>query len=126
MVKRVGCLFMSVLFPILGMAQRYTERGYEVIGLADGEEITESLAIGIPLLLVGFLIAYIFMWSKSEEEKREGKGSTIGCIGVIIMGIGFIFLLPLLAWIEAIGMILFSAIVVIILICALWAWLTGK
>ena len=47
-------LFLST--PIL--AQRYDNtRTYDIIGLADGDEIMDALAIGIPLIIVGFLIA---------------------------------------------------------------------
>lgn len=95
-------------------SQRYSsERTYDIIGLPGGNEIMDALKIGIPLLIVGFIIAYIFMWSKSDEEKQKGEGSTMGCIGVIIMGIGFLTLLPLWAWVEAVGVTLVSIVSVI-------------
>lgn len=63
--------FISMICcTITSMAQRYTDRSYEITGLTDGDEVVESLKIGIPLILLGILIAYIFMWRKSEEEKE--------------------------------------------------------
>lgn len=85
--------------PIL-FAKRRMDRSYEIIGLPDGDEIGKSLTIAIPLLIIGFLIAYGFMWSKKDNEKVNNASTNIGCLGVIIMGIGFFFLLPLLAWFE--------------------------
>lgn len=126
MLKKICTLLLLTGVPVLGIAQRYTERSYEVIGLADGDEIADALMVGLPLLLVGFLIAYIFMWRKSDEEKQKGEGSTMGCIGIIIMGAGFLCLIPLLAWIEAIGVTIVFVVFVIAIICALWGWLTGK
>ena len=126
MLKKICTLLLLIGVPALGIAQRYTERSYEVIGLADGDEIADALMVGLPLLLVGFLIAYIFMWGKSDEEKQKGEGSTMGCIGTILMGAGFLCLIPLLAWIEAIGVTVVFVVFVIVIICALWGWLTGK
>lgn len=126
MLKKICTLLLLIGVPTLGIAQRYTERSYEIIGLADGDEIADALMVGLPLLLVGFLIAYIFMWGKSDEEKQKGEGSTMGCIGTILMGAGFLCLIPLLAWIEAIGVTVVFVVFVIVIICALWGWLTGK
>lgn len=101
------CLCSVPCYP-----QRYrSERSYDIIGLADGDEIIEALQLGIPLLVIGFLIAYFSMWRKTNKEKQSEKGSTIGCIGIIIIGIGFIVLLPLWAWVEAIGVTLVSVVI---------------
>ena len=92
-------------------AQRYRpERTYDIVGLADGDEIANALKIGIPLIIVGLLIAYFSMWRKTDNEKQNEKGSTIGCIGIIIIGIGLFALLPLWTWGEAIGVTLVNIV----------------
>lgn len=116
-------LFLST--PIL--AQRYDNtRTYDIIGLADGDEIMDALAIGIPLIIVGFLIAWFTMWGKSEEEKQKDSGNNIGCIGVLIIIIGLFALLPLLTWIEAIITSIVSIGIIIGLICLIFMWIKEK
>lgn len=100
-MKKIFTTALAIQISIISLAQRGgTERSYEVIGLADGDEIVESLKIAIPLLIVGFLIAYIFMWSKKDTSKSDNASINIGCFGITIMGVGAIFLLPLLVWVE--------------------------
>lgn len=112
---------------IQAYAQRYDNtRTYDIIGLPDGDEIMDALKIAIPLIVVGFLIAYIFMWGKSDEDKQKGEGSSMGCIGVIIMGIGFFCLLPLLAWVEAIAVSFVTIAALFGVIFLVWAWISGK
>ena len=90
-----------MLFNIVSFAQRYSsERSYDIIGLPEGDEIGDSLKKAIPLLLIGFIIAYIFMWSKKAQSANNSSSQNIGCLGIIIMAIGAFFLLPLLAWVE--------------------------
>lgn len=114
MKRKISTFIFLLAYCVNSYSQRYSsERTYDIIGLPGGSEIMDALKIGIPLLIVGFIIAYIFMWSKSNEEKQKGEGSTMGCIGVIIMGIGFLALLPLWAWIEAVGVTLVSIVFVI-------------
>lgn len=83
--------------------------------LADGDEISNALEIGIPLIIVGLLIAYFSMWRNKDNE----KGSTIGCIGIVIIGIGLFALLPLWTWVEAIGVTLVNVIIGIGIIFAI-------
>lgn len=98
------------------VAQRYRpERTYDIVGLADGDEISNALGIGIPLIIVGLLIAYFSMWRNKDNE----KGSTIGCIGIVIIGIGLFALLPLWTWVEAIGVTLVNVIIGIGIILAI-------
>lgn len=102
------------------VAQRYrSERSYDIVGLADSDEILEALQLGIPLIIVGFLIAYFSMWRKTEKEKASESGSTIGCIGTIIIGIGFLVLIPLWTWIEVIGITLVNVVLCISIILAI-------
>lgn len=117
---RVSTAFLSFFAASRCPAQRYSqERTYDIVGLADGDEIIEALQLGIPLLVIGFLIAYFSMWRKTHKEKQSEKGSTIGCIGIIIIGIGFIVLLPLWTWVEAIGATLVGVVFGLAIIFAL-------
>ena len=109
--KRIVAATASLFGIIAANAQRYSDdRLYDVVGLADGDEIANALKIGIPLIIVGLLIAYFFMWRKTDKEKQSETGSTIGCIGIIIIGIGLFVLLPLWTWVEAIGVTLVSIV----------------
>lgn len=109
----------------MGFAQRY-ERSYEIVGLADGDEVADSLAIGIPLLIIGFLIAWFTMWSKSEEERQKEEGFGCGCFGIIIMGVGLIALLPLLTWVEAIVVSIVSVCTIIGIVVLVLMKIFGK
>lgn len=115
MKRKINIFIFLLAYCVNSYSQRYSsERTYDIIGLPDGDEIMDALKIGIPLLIAGFIIAYIFMWSKSNEEKQKEEGTTMGCIGVIIvMGIGFLALLPLWAWVEAIATTLVSIVFVV-------------
>lgn len=109
--KWIVAAIASLFGVIAANAQRYSDdRLYDVVGLADGDEIANALKTGIPLIIVGLLIAYFSMWRKTGKEKQSEKGSTIGCIGIIIIGIGLFVLLPLWTWVEAIGVTLVSIV----------------
>ncbi|WP_130736934.1 hypothetical protein [Flavobacterium sp. J27] len=130
-MKKLFTTVLTMLTSIICFAQRGgTERSYEAIGLADGDEIAESLKIAIPLLIVGFLIAYIFMWSKKDTSKTDDASTNIGCFGIIIMAVGAFFLLPLLAWVEYIFVnimtIGFAIVVVGVIIYFIYSALTKK
>lgn len=109
MKKLISILAHLIACPLLCFSQRYSqERIYDIVGVADGDEVLESLKLGIPLLAVGFLIAYFSMWRKPDKETQNSSGTAIGCIGLIIMAVGFFMLIPLWTWVEAIGMTLIS------------------
>lgn len=124
-MNRFILIIISIIGSLTCFAQRY-ERSYEVVGLADGDEIANSLAIGIPLLIVGFLIAWFTMWSKSEEERQKEEGFGCGCFGVIIMGVGLIALLPLLTWVEFVVSSIVGVVIVIAVICLIVFWIKDK
>ena len=108
---KVLTVISSLFVTLECAAQRYRpERTYDIVGLADGDEIANALKIGIPLIIVGLLIAYFSMWRNTNKEKQSEKGSTIGCIGIIIIGIGFFVLLPLWTWVEVIGVTIVSVV----------------
>lgn len=107
--------------PISCFAQRYySERSYNIVGLADRSEIRDCLVKGLPFFLIGLTIFLICIHQSKQavKEKREYKESRFGCISLILMGIGFILMLPLWAWIEAIGVtLLYVAIGIAIIYC---------
>ena len=121
-------LEMKKLFTIalvvtssIGFAQLFGAVDDNVLSDKEIPDALDSLKIAIPLLIVGFLIAYIFMWSKKDISKEDNTSTNIGCFGVIIMGIGAIFLLPIISLtqdiinnIKTIGFaIVFIAIIII-------------
>lgn len=116
MKNRLLTLILLLSTTALSAQRRYSERSYEVIGLPDGDEIGDSLIIAIPLLLIGFLIAYAFMWSKKDTDKVSDTSTNIGCFGIIIMAVGAFFLLPLLAWVEFIFVSIWSIGIAIIVV----------
>jgi len=120
-MNKIYLTLSSVLASITCFAQRgrRSERSFEVIGLPDGGEIGEALKISIPLLVIGFLIAYIFMWSKKDNSKTDAPSTYIGCVGVIMMLVGAFFLLPLLAWAELIFTSIFSIVIVVIAVAVI-------
>ena len=113
-MKRLLLIINLIFISITSFAQRYDNtRLSDLFRLPNGEEIGESLIIAIPLLIIGFLIAYVTMWSKANQEKSDNEFSYVGCGGIILMIIGFVLLLPLLAWVEVIGMVLVDIAIVI-------------
>jgi hypothetical protein len=130
-MKKIILVTFSILSSIFSFGQRGgSARSYEIIGLAKGDEIADSLKIAIPLLIVGFLIAYIFMWSKNAQSKENNSSTNIGCLGLVIMAIGAFFLMPLLAWFEFIFVnimtIGFAIVVVGVIIYFIYSALTKK
>lgn len=97
-MKRIVIQILIYSMPMLCFARRYGNPHLYEFGLPSGEEVGTSLLKAIPLLVIGFIIAYACMWSKKEGEKT----SNFGCVGIVIMAIGGIFLLPLLAYVELI------------------------
>ena len=118
--KFITTALLTFLSNIVCFSQRRpSKRSFEVIGLPDTDNIAGSLTIAIPLLIFGFLIAYIFMWSKKDKDKIDNVSTNIGCFGIIIMGVGAFFLLPLLAWFEFIFSSLLSIGIAIVVVVAI-------
>jgi predicted membrane channel-forming protein YqfA (hemolysin III family) len=100
-MKRIFLTTFTNLISVVCFSQRgVTERSYETVGLLNGDQILDSLKIAIPLIVVGFLIANNFVWSKKDTDKIDETSTKIGCFGIIIMAGGVFFLLPLLSWVE--------------------------
>ena len=127
-VEKTALIALTVLMNTVCFAQRRIERSFEVLGLPDGDEITSSLKIAIPLIIVGLLIAYIFMWSRKEDT--DNPSTYIGCLGIVIVVVGLFFLLPLLAWVEYIFTSILSIgiaiVVVVVIIYIIYSVLTSK
>lgn len=51
-MKNLILTLYFLVFPVLCFAQRYySERSYDIIGLADGNEIRDCLVKGLPFFL---------------------------------------------------------------------------
>ena len=110
-------IFITSTIAIPLMARRsVTQRSYEILGLSNSKEISESLKVGIPLLLIGFIIAYVFMWGR---EKKDGPYTNIGFIGFVLMIIGGVYLIPLLTWVEYIFVSLYSVFITLLILAVL-------
>lgn len=122
MTSKILTIMIGSMCSFLCKAQTYG-RGYEVTGLPKSNTVADSLMIGVPLLIIGFVLAWLFMWKDANNGKPKEGFPVIGIIGLLIMGLGFVFLLPLLVWIEAIGGILISIAIligIILFVCSLF------
>ena len=95
----------------------YAQHGYDSghlydFGLPDGDEVGSSLLKAIPFLVIGFLICWAAWWRKSKQNSSDP--SYWGCLGCLSFAVGGAFLLPLLAWVEAIFQ---STLTVVIVVC---------
>jgi hypothetical protein len=60
-MKKSLLIILALLSNNICFAQRGgTDRIYEVNGLSDGDDIANSLKIGIPTLILGYLFIYLF------------------------------------------------------------------
>lgn len=126
-MKKYYLLLFSVLLSSYCTAQRYDSGRLYEFGLADSKELSHSLLIAIPCLIVGFIICWITMWGRPQEQKSpDDKLSYIGCGGCLIMAIGGFFLLPLLAYVELGVQVLFYVVLIGAAIIALYNWLKKK
>jgi hypothetical protein len=127
-LKKQFLLLTSFIYYLQAHAQRRSSpRSFEVNGLPDADEVGKYLLIAIPFLLVGFIIAYISWWGKTEEKRNDNSSSAnnFGCFGMVLIGIGVVCLVPLLAWVEfifvSIWSVIFSVIVVVIFIVLIYS-----
>ncbi len=124
-MKRLLFFIVLYVFHVYCMAQRYDGTRLYDFGLADSKELSHTLSIAIPCLLIGFVICWFTMWRK-PNEKQDSVVSCIGCGGCLTMAIGFFFLLPLLAYVELIGMTLFYIVVIVLAIWGICVWIKDK
>ncbi len=83
------------------------------IGLPNGSEVGIGLLIAVIAIPIGWLIC------KASSGK---EGNFVGCLGTLLVLGGIVALLPLLAWVCAVGSALYVvgiAIVVVVVIIAL-------
>jgi len=113
----------------------FTRRSFEIFGLASRHEVINSLLIGVPVILLGYLIVRLSWWNKTVRKRNteSSVGNVVGCLGLIIMLAGAIFLFPLLMWLEAIangiftfGMAAVAVVAVIAGIIWLCSWMMKK
>ena len=89
-------------------------------GLPDGSELGIGLLVAIIALPIGY-----FMLNSSENSNSDGIPAG-GCFGMILIGIGFIGLLPLIAWVCAIGQVLVGIGIAIVILIAIFGFIFGK
>ncbi len=126
-MKRVLLIFYTILFNTFCWAQRYDgTRTYDVIGLANGDEISDCIEKGLPFLIIGLIILYICIKNSKQatKESREEKGSWWGCLSLILIGIAIIIMLPLLAWIEAIAVSIISILAIVAIVFIIYKEIT--
>lgn len=121
-LKRIFSAFL--LFSIAQCL--YAQHGFDSghlydFGLPDGEEVGSSLLKAIPFLVIGFIICWATMWRKSKQNSSET--SYWGCFGCLSMVVGAAFLLPLLAWVEAIFQSTLTVAIVIGIVVAVVAYI---
>ena len=103
----------------------HAQHGYDSghlydFGLPDGEEVGNSLLKAIPFLVIGFIICWATMWRKSKQNSSET--SYWGCFGCLSMVVGGVFLIPLLAWVEAIFQSTLTVVIVVGIVIAVVAY----
>lgn len=117
MKQRLLTLLLAIPSFTTVLATRYERRFWEDWGLPSGKEATESLAFGIPILIVGLLLVFLDDKTKTPDEKKAGKGSSkVGCFGLLLVFIAAIILLPILLWGEAIFVSIINVLVVLALV----------
>ncbi|MBQ6228450.1 MAG: hypothetical protein IJK08_07815 [Prevotella sp.] len=109
-MKRFCSLIIFLIISNIILA--YGEGRLYDFGLPKGEEVGNSLIIAIPLLIIGFIICWFTMWNDDKKERSKAEQNT-GCVGCLIMLIGGAFLIPLLAWVEALFSSVLGVVVVI-------------
>lgn len=101
--KRSLASLLLFLVSVHIMARDYSGHRYfgdADIGLPNGNEVGIGLLIAIMAIPVGYIILKM-------SDSKSGEGNTLGgCIGVVFIGGGIIALLPLVAWLCAIGSVL--------------------
>ena len=126
-MKKCCLIITSMLYVVYCNAQRYDSKRLYDWGLPDSKELTDSLSVAIPCLIIGFIICWITMWGKPHTENGSTeKVSYIGCGGCLIMAVGGFFLMPLLAYVELAGMTLFYVFLIVAIILGVFYWLKEK
>lgn len=117
-------IFTTILLACISVFNTYAGPRYDPnepdLGLPGGSELGIGLIVAIIALPIGY-----FMLKSSDDSKSEGT-SAGGCLGMILMGVGFVGLIPLIAWICAIGRVLIGVGIALVIIIAIFSFLFGK
>lgn len=117
-------ILSTILLVIISTFNAYAGPRYDPnepdLGLPGGSELGIGLLVAIFALPIGYSIL-----KYSDDSKSDGI-SAGGCFGMILMGIGFVGLIPLIAWICAIGKVLIGIGIAVVIIIALFSFLFGK
>jgi len=108
------------------------KRSYEIIGLRHWNDVFNSLMIALPLAAGGFLLCYLVWRRRKDQSNNVGSGfrllDTLGYAGLLMMVVSVWYFLPLIAWIEAILVGIFTVIFTIFIFFLVlffgWAWIS--
>lgn len=113
MIKRISILLLSLFTSFTIFARDYSGRRYygnADIGLPDGSEVGIGLVIALIAIPIGYLII----------NMSESNNVFVGCLGLLFIGGGIASLLPLVAWLCAIGSIIigigFALFIIVVVI----------
>ena len=118
--KKIYALVYAIISSLNAFAGPRYDPNEPDLGLPDGSELGIGLLVAVFALPIGY-----FMLKSSDDSKSDGT-STGGCFGMILMGVGFIGLIPLIAWICAIGQVLIEVGIAIVVLIAIFSFLFGK
>ena len=121
-MKRALVSILYLFAPFIVFSQRYSDRSYDIIGLANGDKISECISNGLPFLILGIIIIFFSLSSSQKEAKEKGQssGSPWGCLGMILVGVSAIIMLPLLAWIEAATVSIITLLSILAILFLIW------
>ena len=116
--------FTACVFSCLSLLARdYSGHRYSGdadIGLPNGSEVGTGIIIALIAIPIGYLIL-------NMSNSKDSEGNTFGgCLGLLFIGGGIIGLLPLIAWLCAIGNILIGIGFALFVIIGVIGWLTSK
>lgn len=118
--KRILLLQFTMLLALNSLAGPRYDPNEPDLGLPSGSEVGIGFLVAIFALPIGYFIL------KSSDPSKSDENSSRGCFGTILLGIGFIGLIPLLFWICSIGQVLIGIGLVIVLVIGLFAFIFGK
>jgi len=123
MSKKVSILTVSLLANLEMFARDYSGHRYfdsPDIGLPSGSEVGTGLVIAIIAIPIGYLIL------KMSDSKTSEGNSFGGCLGVIFIIGGLVCLLPLVAWLYAIGSVVIGIGMALFVVIGIIALFTSK
>jgi len=123
MSKKVSILTASLLANLEMFARDYSGHRYfesPDIGLPSGSEVGTGLVIAIIAIPIGYLIL------KMSDSKTSEGHSFGGCLGVIFIIGGLVCLLPLVAWLCAIGSVVIGIGMALFVVIGIIALFTSK